>query len=158
MSSDIVFKSDGKRFNYRSVGVIIDNNNRILLHCINSNPYWSLPGGRVELGEASADAVVREIKEEIGVDCEIIRPLWVMENFFNSFDCDTHEIAFYFLLTVPQALIDKGDSFRDMEGSSTLDFKWHPLDDIHNVILFPQFLRKSLVKLPESLTHITHRN
>jgi ADP-ribose pyrophosphatase YjhB (NUDIX family) len=157
MSSDVVFKIDDKKFNFRSVGVII-NNNRILLHCIDNNPYWSLPGGRVEIGEATSETVIREMKEEIGVDCKIIRPLWVMENFFHSFGYDTHEIAFYFLLTVPSALLDKGESFQEQEGKSTLAFKWHPLDDIHNITLFPQFLRTSLKNLPESLTHITHRD
>jgi len=157
MSSDVVFKSDGKKFNFRSVAVIIDNN-RVLLHCIDNNPYWSLPGGRVELGEASGDTVIREMKEEIRVDCEIIRPLWVMENFFHSFGYDTHEIAFYYLLTAPTALIDKGDSFQEQEGTSSLAFKWHLIDDIHNVTLFPEFLRTSLKNLPDTLTHVTHRS
>ena len=32
---------------------------------------WELPGGKVEKGEHFADALVREIKEETNLDCEI---------------------------------------------------------------------------------------
>jgi ADP-ribose pyrophosphatase YjhB (NUDIX family) len=39
---------------------------------------WSLPGGKVDFLERVADAVVREIREEIGVAIAIERPLgWV---------------------------------------------------------------------------------
>ena len=32
---------------------------------------WELPGGKVEKGEHFADALVREIKEETNLDCEV---------------------------------------------------------------------------------------
>ena len=32
---------------------------------------WELPGGKVEKGEFFADALVREIKEETNLDCEV---------------------------------------------------------------------------------------
>ncbi len=40
---------------------------------------WSLPGGKVEFGERLADAVAREIREELGVEIAPERPLVVVE-------------------------------------------------------------------------------
>jgi 8-oxo-dGTP pyrophosphatase MutT (NUDIX family) len=157
MSNDIVFERDGKKFNFRAVAVII-HSNKILLHKINSNPYWSLPGGRVELSESARDAVRREMKEELRIDCSIIQPLWVMENFFDSFGFSFHEIAFYFLMSVPSDLLTRGDSFEEYDGTSKLNFSWHAIDDLDNVELYPEFLRKSVRNLPETLTYITHRD
>ncbi len=37
--------------------------------------YWTLPGGYVELGESAEEAVVREAKEEVGVDVRVERLL-----------------------------------------------------------------------------------
>ena len=36
---------------------------------------WELPGGKVEVGESSLDALHREIREELGVDIEVGAPL-----------------------------------------------------------------------------------
>lgn len=37
--------------------------------------YWEFPGGKVESGEDPADAIVREIREEAGVEVSVIRQL-----------------------------------------------------------------------------------
>lgn len=41
--------------------------------------HWSLPGGKVDFLERVEDAVVREIREEIGVEIELLRALGVIE-------------------------------------------------------------------------------
>lgn len=45
----------------------------LLLHRRSDNGRWGLPGGSVEFGEAVAEAVVREVREETGYDVEPVR-------------------------------------------------------------------------------------
>ncbi|GAA0729333.1 NUDIX hydrolase [Clostridium malenominatum] len=52
-------------------GVIIKNNNRILLQLRKDNKKWGLPGGSVEIGEKVEEAAVREVMEESGLHIEI---------------------------------------------------------------------------------------
>jgi ADP-ribose pyrophosphatase YjhB (NUDIX family) len=56
------------------VGVIIfDDQGRLLLERRRDCGLWGLPGGRIEPGESVAEAALREVKEETGLDVEIVR-------------------------------------------------------------------------------------
>lgn len=59
------------KFIITSGGVIIDKENKILLK---KDPIrgWELPGGIVEEGETIKKAVIREVKEETGLDIKIV--------------------------------------------------------------------------------------
>jgi ADP-ribose pyrophosphatase YjhB (NUDIX family) len=50
--------------------VVVDGQGRILLHRRDDNQLWSIPGGAMEPGESIGQTVVREVKEETGLDVE----------------------------------------------------------------------------------------
>ena len=54
-------------------GVVLNQKGQILLVQRNDSKAWSLPGGIVENGESPDQAVVREVKEETGLDVDIVR-------------------------------------------------------------------------------------
>ncbi|TMC03400.1 MAG: NUDIX domain-containing protein [Chloroflexi bacterium] len=53
--------------------VIFDDHDRVLLCHRRDIDAWNLPGGGVEQGETPWDATVREVREEVGVDAEVVR-------------------------------------------------------------------------------------
>jgi mutator protein MutT len=71
----------GKDYIGLGVGAMIFNNAGELLlmqrgqQAKNERGCWEIPGGTVEFGETMAQAVVREIKEELGVVVEVVQQL-----------------------------------------------------------------------------------
>ncbi|HZS00977.1 MAG TPA: NUDIX hydrolase [Chloroflexota bacterium] len=58
--------------------ILLPRGDRVLMARRTIEPrrgYWTLPGGYVELGESAEEAVVREAKEEVGVDVRVERLL-----------------------------------------------------------------------------------
>ena len=110
---DISYVSGREKFNYRVCAVIISNNKILAMHDERS-PYFYLPGGRVHLGETAEHAVIREVKEELNITPQIIRPLWLNQSFFKE-DVDKlnyHEICIYYLMDVSKTgLLEKGERF-----------------------------------------------
>jgi ADP-ribose pyrophosphatase YjhB (NUDIX family) len=52
----------------------------ILLVHKTDNDLWALPGGAMDVGESMADAVVREVKEETGIDVEVTGVVGIYSN------------------------------------------------------------------------------
>ena len=57
-----------------ALGIILDDNrSKILLVKRRDVPVWVLPGGGIDPGESPEEAVRREIKEETGLEVEVVR-------------------------------------------------------------------------------------
>jgi 8-oxo-dGTP pyrophosphatase MutT (NUDIX family) len=155
----ITYDSGPARFNYRIAGVAIDRG-RVLVQRAESDDFWCLPGGRAELLEPATATLVREMREELGVEVGVGRLVWVLENFFPYAGRDWHELAFYFLMSFPHdpVLYAHQGPFEGREGDLRLIFSWQPLDRLDDIVLLPSFLRQGLRALPPCTTHIVHRD
>ncbi len=153
----VTFDRGDCRFNCRAVAVIIENG-RVLLHREESQDYWSLPGGRCVLKECTADAVRREMREELSIEVKVERLLWIIENFFRHEGMSYHELGFYHLVSLPAdrpPSIDE-ECFEGDEEGMRLVFRWFDVDALENVELYPTFLRASLKSIPPGTEHVVH--
>ena len=155
----ITFEKDGNRFNFRAVGVMI-NNGRVLVHRAEKDDFWALPGGRVEFQETSGEALVREMREELGVETQDERLLWVAECFFRYEGKSYHELGLYHLLKMPEncSLCSKSGEFDGLEENYRLIFKWHALDKLDELELYPVFLKQKLVDISDGMEHFIERD
>lgn len=155
----ISFEQKGVQFNYRAAAVIL-NESQVLLHRAETDSFWALPGGRVEMMEDAAATIVREMDEELGIKTEVDRLMWVAENFYSHNGQQFHELGLYFLLRLPDGppkFDEQGHGYGYEEMiASRLIFKWFPCDRaaLESAPLLPAFLIEGLVNLPMAPTHI----
>jgi ADP-ribose pyrophosphatase YjhB (NUDIX family) len=156
----IAFERNDWLFHFRAAAIAIHRDHILLLR-VEPHDFWFLPGGHVEIGERADVAMLREMREETGLDVRIDRLLWIVENFFTLESRRHHELGFYYLVTAPveAAPFDLGKEFYGIEENGTqLIFRWHRLDTLANLNLQPAFLKTRLHALPTSITHIVHRD
>lgn len=72
-------------FNIRIYGLLIEQN-RLL---ITKEPFvdeliYKFPGGGLEFGEGLHDCLIREFKEELNLDIEVVQHIFTQENFIQS--------------------------------------------------------------------------
>lgn len=60
--------------------VVADDRGRILLARRTDNQLWTIPGGAMEPGESIAETAVREVKEETGLDVEVVSLVGIYSN------------------------------------------------------------------------------
>ena len=59
------------RFKIGVFGIILDDQRRVLLCHRTDRDLWNLPGGGLEKGETPWQGVIREVKEETGLDVKV---------------------------------------------------------------------------------------
>ena len=156
----IRFDQGNRRFNYRVVGVAI-HTDTVLLHRADHEPFWTLPGGRAEHGETAEETIKREMREELATEVDVVRLLWLVENFFDHEGLHYHEIALYFLLRLPPGSAPLSvEAFTSSDAGVPLKFRWFPIlrQELARLPLLPGFLPEALTDLPTSVVHIVQHD
>ena len=127
------------------VGAIILKDGKFLMVGNDREDYLYSVGGRIQFGETSEQAVIREVEEETGVHMEIDRLGFVSEVYFYS-DAPAHpgktvyEISFLYYMKVPEDFSPVSEDF--LEGESTEHLRWVSADD--DITLYPEFFKTEL--------------
>lgn len=131
-------------------GALILENGKLLLIKRGAKPgqgRWSIPGGLVELGELVQDAVVREVKEECGLDIEVERLMDV----FDSITRDEKGRVQYQFVVVNFLAKIKGGILKNAD--DMLEARWTSLNEVEKYNLTNSF-RAFFQKHHESLKQL----
>ena len=88
------------KFNVRVYGVLISDGAVLVSdEYIKKNKITKLPGGGLEFGEGTKDCLIREFKEELDLNVEIMEHFYTTDFFVtSSFDTHSQVISIYYLV------------------------------------------------------------
>ena len=115
-----------------AVGAIVMDKGKLLMVKRDHEPakgLWTLPGGRLEPGESLREAVIREVREETGVDIDVDGLLGVVERIVRNDDgdIDYHYVIMDFVATARTHDVKAGDDAADV--------RWVPVAELPSMKL-----------------------
>lgn len=144
---DFRTRVDNHVFGVRATALII-RDNQILLTKDSQGFYYTI-GGAVAVNEATHDAVVREVYEELGITVTVDRLAFVVENQFVQDDIQFHNIEFHYVVTPLEE-----PPLEMIEGHIQQACEWVGLDSLSDINLVPLFLKDTLPQWDGQLKHI----
>lgn len=130
---------------YRSTAAGVE----VALISVKGGKIWALPKGRVEDHENLARTAHREVKEETGLDGEIISKIGYVEYFF-TFKAEAgatrvFKMVYFFLMECTGGDISKHDA-------EVIDVRWFPIDEAIAIMKYEDekgILRKAKVLIAD---------
>jgi ADP-ribose pyrophosphatase YjhB (NUDIX family) len=117
--------------------VVPDADRRVLLIRRSDNGLWALPGGAMDVGEYLADAAVREVREETGLDVEIVGILGTYTDPRHVIAYDDGEVRQQFAICFEARQIG-GTLLAD--GSEAKDARFFSAEELPGLSIHPSML------------------
>ena len=103
-----------------------------------------LPGGHIEFGETAAEALVREMKEESGLDVEVGKLLGVLENSFLQHGEKHCEINLVYEMSLSPRRDGADSAVNAIE--PWIEFEWRDIGDLASANLLPTEISKFITR------------
>jgi len=120
------------------VGAVVLGSEGVLLVRRDKDPgkgLWSIPGGGVEVGETQADAVIREVQEETGIECEVVELVSTADVILHDSE---GRVEFHYLLNHYLTRAVGGEIKQE---SVEAEVSWFNLDELPEEEMPPQIIR-----------------
>ena len=127
--------------------------------CVDDAPYYHLPGGHIEIGESSLDAVKREIKEELDYMVVSAKLFFIQENFYMKKGLAHHGVEYYYLIEIDNDIepADRVVLENDRGIKKHLAIRWVTVDELSKIDLQPATVKELIINNNlNSLTHHIH--
>ncbi|NJL49424.1 MAG: NUDIX hydrolase [Leptolyngbyaceae cyanobacterium SM2_5_2] len=127
----------GKKPRIRPIALcLLRQGKRILVHegydSVKQEAFARPLGGGIDFGETSRDAVIREIKEELGADITNVNLLGIVESIYRYQGEPGHELVFvYDGQFVDNSLYDR-ESLDVVEGKRSFKAVWRSLEELRS--------------------------
>ena len=125
---------------------IIEYQNRLLVSLgydqIKKQKFYRLPGGGIDFGELSSEALVREFREELGAELSKVEYLGTLENIFEFNGDQGHEIAFIFKASFKDKKFYQQKSFKILDSQRAGEALWVPISKLKRSRLYPNGVKK----------------
>jgi len=112
------------RFEFSSGGVVQDGAQLLMVKVENleGRRVWTFPKGHIEKGEKARDAALREVEEETGYLCRIIKPFDKAQYWFKREGQLVKKTVTWFLM---EPLRKTGDP----DAEEVLESRWVPMEE-----------------------------
>jgi mutator protein MutT len=116
------------------VGAVIVDDDRVVIVKRGHEPLkgeWSLPGGSVEVGETLAEALVREVREETGLNVAVGPLVEVLDRVHRGDDgrVEYHFVLLDYRCTVVSGVLKHGSDASDARWATKVDLAGYGLSD-----------------------------
>lgn len=147
MASDLKVDIDGIRLNIRS-GVIMRYGEQIVVEVSKVGRNSVIPGGRIQINEKSCDGIIREAKEEMGLELDKAK-LNYLTTFENMFSCDGkgyHEIYFLYEYELSDKEKEHIENLSGNNDNETTYFTFINHNELESYNLLPLEIHKFIIK------------
>ncbi|MEM6519174.1 MAG: NUDIX hydrolase [Cyanobacteria bacterium P01_C01_bin.70] len=137
----------GKKPGIRPIAIcIIRHGNRLLLHegvdTVKGILFGRPLGGGIDFGEHSRDAVIREIREELGAEMTDIEQVGIVESIYMYEGEPGHELVFVYSGRFTDESLYERPSLTVTEGKRVFEAHWRSLEELRSgdIFLVPEEL------------------
>lgn len=118
-------------FEFSAGGVVLDEDRLLMVKVENleGNALWTFPKGHIEKGEKSEEAALREVEEETGYACEIVKPLERVQYWFRRDDRLTKKTVTWYLM---RAVKKVGEH----DPEEILEVQWIPMEKAKTIVRY----------------------